>query len=122
MPNLNAVVHCIPDAPLRTSAIRAPGKVANTFAVESFVDEIAALARVDPVEFRCAASPTRAGSRCCSGPRRAWAGSRGRRPAHPPTAAVLTGRGIAYVHYKHEETIVAMGMEVAVERATGRSG
>src|SRR4030095_15263011 len=37
-----------------------------------------------------------------------------------PGAAVLTGRGIAYVHYKHEETLVAMGMEVAVERATGR--
>ena len=37
MPNVNAVVHWIPDAPLRTSAIRAPGKVANTFAVESFV-------------------------------------------------------------------------------------
>ena len=33
---------------------------------------------------------------------------------------MLTGRGIAYVHYKHEETLVAMGMEVAVERATGR--
>ena len=41
MPNVNAVVHWIPDAPLRTSAIRAPGKVANTFAVESFVDEVA---------------------------------------------------------------------------------
>jgi len=52
MPNVNAVVHWIPGAPLRTSAIRAPGKIANTFAVESFVDEIAALARVDPVEFR----------------------------------------------------------------------
>src|SRR5437764_12045293 len=36
-----------------------------------------------------------------------------------PNAAVLTGRGIAYVHYKHDETLVAMGMEVAVERATG---
>ena len=36
-----------------------------------------------------------------------------------PAAAVLTGRGIAYVHYKHDETLVAMGMEVAVERATG---
>ena len=35
-------------------------------------------------------------------------------------AAVMTGRGLAYVHYKHEETIVAMGMEVAVERATGK--
>ena len=30
------------------------------------------------------------------------------------------GRGIAYIHYKHQETYVAMGMEVAVERATGR--
>ena len=27
MPNLRAVVHWLPDAPLRTSAIRAPGKV-----------------------------------------------------------------------------------------------
>jgi nicotinate dehydrogenase subunit B len=45
------------------------------------------------------------------------------RPSPRPidrTSAVLTGRGIAYVHYKHEETLVAMGMEVAVERATGR--
>ncbi len=33
---------------------------------------------------------------------------------------LLTGRGIASVHYNHDETLVAMGMEVAVERATGR--
>ena len=37
-----------------------------------------------------------------------------------PAAAVLAGRGLAYVHYKHDETLVAMGMEVEVERATGR--
>src|SRR5437764_13645628 len=37
-----------------------------------------------------------------------------------PNAAVLTGRGLAFVHYKHDETLVAMGMEVTVERATGR--
>ena len=36
------------------------------------------------------------------------------------TAAVMTGRGLAYVHYKHDETIVAMGMEVRVERASGK--
>ena len=36
------------------------------------------------------------------------------------SAAVARGRGIAYIHYKHNETYVAMGMEVAVERATGR--
>lgn len=32
---------------------------------------------------------------------------------------VMRGRGIAYVHYKLQETYLAMGMEVAVERATG---
>jgi CO/xanthine dehydrogenase Mo-binding subunit len=44
------------------------------------------------------------------------------RPSPRPidrTAKILTGRGIAFVHYKHEEAIVAIGMEVAVERATG---
>ncbi len=121
MPNLNAVVHWIEDAPLRTSPLRAPGKIANTFAVESFTDEIAALARVDPLEFRL---------RRLSNPRgldvlKRVAARMGWQPRPSPKpvdrrAAVLTGRGLAYVHYKHEETIVAMGMEVAVERATGR--
>src|SRR5262249_16415595 len=51
-PNVDAVVRWIPDAPLRTSPIRAPGKIGNSFAVESFVDEIAALAGADPLAFR----------------------------------------------------------------------
>ena len=51
-PNMHALVHWIADAPLRTSAIRAPGKIANTFAVESFTDEIAAVTGADPLEFR----------------------------------------------------------------------
>jgi CO/xanthine dehydrogenase Mo-binding subunit len=121
MPNVNAVVHWIPDAPLRTSAIRAPGKVANTFAVESFVDEIAALARVDPVEFRLRRLTNPRGVEVLRrvAARMGWQSRPSPRPIDAK-AAVLTGRGIAYVHYKHEETLVAMGMEVAVERATGR--
>ena len=118
---LNAVVHWLAEAPLRTSAFRAPGKVANTFAVESFTDEIAALAKVDPVEFRLRRLSNARGvevlRRCAA--KMGWQP----RPSPGPvnrSAAVLTGRGIAYVHYKHDETIVAMGMEVAVERATGK--
>jgi CO/xanthine dehydrogenase Mo-binding subunit len=121
MPNLSAVVHWIPDAPLRTSAIRAPGKIANTFAVESFTDEIAALARVDPVEFRLRRLTNPRGIEVLrrAAARMGWQPRPSPRPVDR-NAAVLTGRGIAYVHYKHEETLVAMGMEVAVERATGR--
>jgi len=32
----------------------------------------------------------------------------------------MRGRGMAFVHYKHNEAYVAMGAEVAVERASGR--
>jgi CO/xanthine dehydrogenase Mo-binding subunit len=120
-PNMHALVTWIADAPLRTSAIRAPGKIANTFAVESFTDEIAALMGVDPLEFRLKHLTNARGLEVLRavGARMRWQP----RPSPQridPAAAVLKGRGLAYVHYKHDETIAAMGMEVEVERATGR--
>jgi CO/xanthine dehydrogenase Mo-binding subunit len=117
---VHAVVHWIEDSPFRTSAIRAPGKVANTFAVESFVDEICALAKVDPVEYRLRRLADPRGQEVLrrAVARMGWQPRTSPRPPDPG-AAVLTGRGIAYVHYKHTETYVAIGMEVAVERATG---
>ena len=119
--SVHAVVHWVGDAPLRTSALRAPGKIANTFAVESFTDELAAAARVDPVEFRLRRLRSPRGIEVLRrvAARMGWQPRPSPRPVDP-AAAVLTGRGIAYVHYKHDETLVAMGMEVAVERATGR--
>ena len=41
-------------------------------------------------------------------------------PGADTSAAVARGRGVSFVHYKHSETYVAMAMEVAVERASGR--
>lgn len=119
--NVHAVVHWLRDTPLRMSNIRAPGKVANSFAVESFTDELAAAAGVDPVAFRLRTLPPT--SRGAEVIRRAaahmgWIP----RPSPAPgdrSAPVLRGRGFAYVHYKHNENYVAMGMEVEVERATG---
>jgi CO/xanthine dehydrogenase Mo-binding subunit len=117
---VHAVVHWVEDSPFRTSNIRAPGKVANSFAVESFVDEICALAKVDPVEFRLTRTPNPKGQEVLrrAAARMSWQPRPSPRPPDPG-AAVLTGRGIAYVHYKQAETHVAIGMEVAVERATG---
>jgi len=121
MPNLHAVVHWIDTAPLRTSAFRAPGKVANTFAVESFTDEVAAAAGADPVDFRLRrlSNPRAIEVLKRVATRMGWQPRPSPRP-RDPSAAMLTGRGIAFIHYKQEETLVAMGMEVSVERATGR--
>ena len=51
-PNQKILKHYMPDAPLRTSSLRALGAYANVFAIESFMDEAAAAAGADPVEFR----------------------------------------------------------------------
>ena len=51
-PNARVVHHFVPAMPLRVSALRALGAYHNVFAIESFMDELAAAASADPVEFR----------------------------------------------------------------------
>ena len=51
-PAWQVVNHRVLSMPLRTSALRSLGAHANVFAIESFIDELAAAAGVDPVEFR----------------------------------------------------------------------
>jgi nicotinate dehydrogenase subunit B len=117
---IQVLVHWLKDAPLRPAPIRSPGKPANCFAVESFTDELAAAAGLDPIEFRLRGLADARGTEVI---RRAAALMNWQaRPSPGPnkTAAVMRGRGFSYVHYKHSESYVAMGMEVAVERATGR--
>jgi nicotinate dehydrogenase subunit B len=56
-PNLHAVGYVVPTfyatgSPLRGTHLRDPGGPATTFAVESFMDELAASVGADPIEFR----------------------------------------------------------------------
>lgn len=44
--------HSLLDMPVRTSALRTLGAYANVFALESFMDELAAAAGADPLAFR----------------------------------------------------------------------
>jgi CO/xanthine dehydrogenase Mo-binding subunit len=120
-PNMRAVIHWIRDTPLRTSNLRAPGKVANCFAVESFTDELATLVGADPVEFRLRYLKDPRGIEVIrrAAARFGWA-PRPRARAVDSTASILTGRGFAYVHYKHNETYAAVAAEVEVERRSGR--
>jgi hypothetical protein len=44
--------HLLPQGPLRSSALRSLGAHGNVFAIECFMDELALLAGIDPVQFR----------------------------------------------------------------------
>jgi CO/xanthine dehydrogenase Mo-binding subunit len=118
--SIQVIAHWLKDAPLRPAPIRSPGKPANCFAVESFTDELAAAAGLDPVAFRLRGLKDPRGIAVLERTAALMTWQARPSPGGDKDAAVARGRGIAYVHYKHNETYVAMGMEVAVERASGR--
>jgi nicotinate dehydrogenase subunit B len=118
--SIQVIAHWLKDAPLRPAPIRSPGKPANCFAVESFIDELAAAAGVDPIEFRLRGLKD---PRAIEVIKRTAAMMKWQPQAYQlasTNSAIARGRGFAYIHYKHSESYVGMGMEVAVERATGR--
>ncbi len=83
------------ETPLRTGNLRDPNGPQATFAAESFIDEAAAAAKTDPLEFRMkllqAGTPMTAGSGahdrwpCSRPPRKSTAGIRGHRRKHAAT-------------------------------------
>ena len=97
--------------------MRAPGKIGNVFAVESFIDEICNETHADPLEFRLRRlkDPRAIEVLTRVGQMMAW------KPRSAPDrrGAMLRGRGISYMRYKQSENYVAMGMEVEVERSSG---
>jgi CO/xanthine dehydrogenase Mo-binding subunit len=114
-------VHWLLETPLRISNLRAPGKIANVFAVESFTDELAAATGADPIAFRMRGITD---ARAAAVVKRAaemigWQ-ARPSPNAKPAEGGLLVGRGFAYMRYKQAENYVAMAMEVAVERGSGK--
>ena len=104
-------VNWLKDSPLRPSNIRAPGKIANSFAVESFVDELAAKYQHDPLSLRLNGLKDPRGIAVCKkvADLMKW------QPRPSPSKQGNKGRGFSYVHYKFNETYVAIGMEVEVD-------
>jgi nicotinate dehydrogenase subunit B len=115
------------ETPLRTGNLRDPNGPQSTFAAESFIDEAAAAAKADALQFRM--KLIQAGTNDDGGFRRArslavlkaasekygW----DPRPSPKPIGKgdILTGRGIAYSF--RGQTIVAQIAEVEVNRKTG---
>ena len=116
------------ETPLRTGNLRDPNGPQVTFASESFIDELAAAARADPVAFRLklltASADDDGGFRRArsiavikaAAEKYGWDA----RPSPRPRRAgnIVAGRGIAYAF--RNQTVVAEIAEVEVNRATGR--
>ena len=111
IPGLRVVHHFLPEAPVRVSALRSLGAYHNVFAIESFMDELAAAAGVDPVQFRMDhLGDTRAREVV-----RLAAEKFGWNPASVPTRG--RGRGFAFARYKNLAAYCAVAVEVQVDAA-----
>jgi CO/xanthine dehydrogenase Mo-binding subunit len=106
-PNQRVVNHYVREMPVRTSALRSLGAYANVFAIESFMDELAASAGLDPVEFRLRhLRDERARTVVETAARRAnWRGW---------TPAEGRGHGIGFAKYKNLGAYCAAVAEVEV--------
>jgi CO/xanthine dehydrogenase Mo-binding subunit len=116
------------ETPLRTGNLRDPNGPQSTFASESFIDELAAAATVDPVEFRMkmltATRDDDSGFKrarsiaCIKAAAEAFKWDTRPSPKRRDSGEILTGRGIAYTY--RSQTVVAQIAEVEVNRRTGR--
>ena len=116
------------ETPLRTGNLRDPNGPQTTLAGESFIDELAAAAGADPVEFRLrllrgATDDDEAFRRARSiavveAAAEAYGWDARPSPRTVGGGRVLTGRGIAYAY--RARTTVAVIAEVEVDRETGR--
>jgi CO/xanthine dehydrogenase Mo-binding subunit len=116
-------IYSIPDArvtyefvsamPLRVSALRSLGAYMNIFSIESFMDELAQAARVDPVDFRLRHldDPRAQAVIKVAAERFGWADYK-RTQDH--------GRGFAFARYKNLAAYLALAAEVEVDQKDRR--
>ena len=104
--------HFVETLAARASALRGLGAWANVFAIESFIDELAVMAKADPVEYRLR-----------------YLKDERARAVLQKTADMFgwtkwekkpgRGRGIGYARYKNLATYTCVAIEVEVDRTNG---
>lgn len=100
--------HRLLRTPLRSSALRSLGAFLNVFAIESFVDELAALAGLDPLAFRLAHLADERGRAVLerAAGMAGWGSTR---------TGDGIGSGIGFARYKHQGAYCAVVAEVEAD-------
>lgn len=132
IPHRRTTTHVVPlplvwETPLRTGNLRDPDGPQVTFASESFIDEVAAAAKADPLAFRLAllkgsveddSGFKRARSiACVEAAAKAFGWEARPSPGPRGNGEILTGRGVAYAY--RSQTVAVQIAEVEVNRRTG---
>jgi CO/xanthine dehydrogenase Mo-binding subunit len=132
IPNRRMATHVVSlplvwETPLRTGNLRDPNGPQVTFAAESFIDELAAAAKADPIEFRLrlltASAVEDSGFKrarsiaTIKAAAEAYGWDARPSPKTRTSGDILTGRGCAYSF--RSQTVVAQIAEVEVNRRTG---
>jgi CO/xanthine dehydrogenase Mo-binding subunit len=93
----------------------------NTFANESFLDECAAEAKVDPIDYRLRLIPPEEsrGREVLERVARLANWQKRPSPQPAPSGDWVTGRGVSYCKYELVRTYIAGVAEVSVNRSTG---
>ena len=119
-PNIRVNTRHIAEAFFRSSHLRSPGRIENSFANEGFMDELAAAAKADPAEFRLrylkdprAIDVVQAAMKLAG-----WQARPGPNP-NAGSGPIVNGRGIAYLRYNNAITYVAAVAEVEVDTRSG---
>ncbi|HVZ54529.1 MAG TPA: molybdopterin cofactor-binding domain-containing protein [Pseudolabrys sp.] len=115
LPNTHIIYHYITQSlPLRVSALRSLGGYHNVFAVESFMDELAASAKADPVDFRLrhVTDPRARDVIAMAAEKFGWSDTKPLPPYH--------GRGFGYVRYEMIKAYCAVAVEIEVNPDSGQ--
>ena len=112
LPATRIEYHLVRTPPLRSSALRALGAYANVFAIESAMDELAALSGRDPLAFRLAhlTDPRAVAVLQLATSAASWHAAK----SPPQRAGAARGRGLAVARYKNSGAYCALVAEIEV--------
>ena len=115
--NVKTTAHRLESTPFKPAWIRSPGRMQNSFANESFFDEIVAHVGADPLEMRLPYIQDARGREVLD--RVARSSGWRQRPKSDRQAAKATGYGLAYIKYELTRTYVGVVCVAEANRETG---